>query len=841
MLETQPQGDDVIVSCVLAGPDGIANTAAAGDDIQNIPVGQGMPNRVAITGGEDGIDPGTTVGGDDVSDGTTVTTGPDGICQSTAGGNDVQVIAAGQGEANMVAVLPGPNGIINSAAAGDDVGTGSCIVDGGNGTCESNANNQGAATGLGLTGLFFNNNTGVIIECDVVFNFSAPWVVNPLWNQDPPPEPTLVNLQGTATHEIGHFIGIAHPVMADPAVPDGADGITPTMYGFVFPPFDGNNFNQTLENSDEDACRFLYSPDLGDAPDPIRMVIGQYPTMVHNPGAGRMLNGVQLDGLLDGAEHLFGIKPRQWGRNWTYEWLGDSLGTDNVNGECYPNMPDFDWFDDGITFIPNPPIFNGPVAVIASVRYANDATGAGHTYAGGGGTPLWVNVWADLNLNGIWEEIGGEHFIHASVTPANPVGANATGRTTVRGSVVLPGNPDNPDDNPVIWVRARLDWGEDAGAVANIDRTLNNPKGAAQFGEVEDYWLWSDKVYKQVKSMQPAPGVKLGGAIVLRGDARHLETFGAEVDVDDCVISELPPEQHIATYDAIANETTIEFIDPSQVLQGEGQHTGIVTGSGEGTNYIVTHTRSYWIPESGPPTLDDYIPTTNSAVLFSPSGSTVRVLVGAVNDSTGGVISGGETLGVWYDSVQVEVSYRVSPDLVPLDHLSPCDSLVESLPSIPVGMGTITPESPFSFDLEMPADIDSSEYLIVEIRSAWSVNAQEGHEIVEFLPLEESSGVPDPKLPADRKLRIESYPNPFHPGTKIRYYLPEASIASLEIFDVRGRLVRSLVASTVQPDGWHTVEWNGLNESGERVSPGIHFSRISTRLQSTTCKIVVLE
>jgi hypothetical protein len=217
------------------------------------------------------------------------------------------------------------------------------------------------------------------------------------------------------------------------------------------------------------------------------------------------------------------------------------------------------------------------------------------------------------------------------------------------------------------------------------------------------------------------------------------------------------------------------------------------------------------------------------------------VLVGAVNDSTGGVISGGETLGVWYDSVQVEVSYRVSPDLVPLDHLSPCDSLVESLPSIPVGMGTITPESPFSFDLEMPADIDSSEYLIVEIRSAWSVNAQESHEIVEFLPVEESSGVPDPKLPADRKLRIESYPNPFHPGTKIRYYLPEASMASLEIFDVRGRLVRSLVASTVQPAGWHTVEWNGLNDSGERVSPGIHFSRISTRMQSTTCKIVVLE
>ncbi len=104
-----------------AGGNGLCNTGAAGDDVQVIPLGQGEPGSMTITDGGDGIDPNTTITGDDYALSNVVWSGPDGIAQSTAGGNDVQVIPVGQGAPNAVCVNTGPNGISDSSAVGDDV------------------------------------------------------------------------------------------------------------------------------------------------------------------------------------------------------------------------------------------------------------------------------------------------------------------------------------------------------------------------------------------------------------------------------------------------------------------------------------------------------------------------------------------------------------------------------------------------------------------------------------------------------------------------------------------------------------------------------------------------
>ena len=65
------------------------------------------------------------------------------------------------------------------------------------------------------------------------------------------------------------------------------------------------------------------------------------------------------------------------------------------------------------------------------------------------------------------------------------------------------------------------------------------------------------------------------------------------------------------------------------------------------------------------------------------------------------------------------------------------------------------------------------------------------------------------------------YPNPFNPSTTIDYTLSVSSDVALSIYDMQGRIVRSLVSGN-QDAGTYNVIWNGLNESGEQSASGIY-------------------
>ncbi|MFQ5600264.1 MAG: S8 family serine peptidase [Candidatus Krumholzibacteriia bacterium] len=87
-----------------------------------------------------------------------------------------------------------------------------------------------------------------------------------------------------------------------------------------------------------------------------------------------------------------------------------------------------------------------------------------------------------------------------------------------------------------------------------------------------------------------------------------------------------------------------------------------------------------------------------------------------------------------------------------------------------------------------------------------------------------TTDVTEPPVPTAYRLS-RNFPNPFNPGTKIRYELPAPSHVTLHIYDVRGRLVRSLLA-TSQPARVHEVDWDGLNDGGESVGSGTYFLRM---------------
>jgi hypothetical protein len=73
----------------------------------------------------------------------------------------------------------------------------------------------------------------------------------------------------------------------------------------------------------------------------------------------------------------------------------------------------------------------------------------------------------------------------------------------------------------------------------------------------------------------------------------------------------------------------------------------------------------------------------------------------------------------------------------------------------------------------------------------------------------------------------QNYPNPFHPSTTIHFFIEERSHVSLNIYDVSGRRVRSLVndVKNPRPAGFSFL-WDGTNDAGQPVSSGVYFYRL---------------
>lgn len=71
----------------------------------------------------------------------------------------------------------------------------------------------------------------------------------------------------------------------------------------------------------------------------------------------------------------------------------------------------------------------------------------------------------------------------------------------------------------------------------------------------------------------------------------------------------------------------------------------------------------------------------------------------------------------------------------------------------------------------------------------------------------------------------QNFPNPFNPETSIQYHLPESAHVEIIIYNLRGELVNRLINRN-RPAGVYSVNWNGLDSSGRKVSSGIYLYSI---------------
>ena len=107
---------------------------------------------------------------------------------------------------------------------------------------------------------------------------------------------------------------------------------------------------------------------------------------------------------------------------------------------------------------------------------------------------------------------------------------------------------------------------------------------------------------------------------------------------------------------------------------------------------------------------------------------------------------------------------------------------------------------------------------------------------VDAEPTGVDDGVPD-ELPIDFKLN-QNYPNPFNPNTTVEYSVPTRVHVSIDVFNIAGQKVRTLVNQS-KPAGTYRVIWDGRNDAGTTVATGVYLYRIQTGDHIETKKMLL--
>jgi len=93
-----------------------------------------------------------------------------------------------------------------------------------------------------------------------------------------------------------------------------------------------------------------------------------------------------------------------------------------------------------------------------------------------------------------------------------------------------------------------------------------------------------------------------------------------------------------------------------------------------------------------------------------------------------------------------------------------------------------------------------------------------------------------------KTILLSNFPNPFNPTTSIRYQVSgiEPKHVKMNVYNVRGQRVRSLFNEYREP-GYHSVVWDGRDESGMQVSSGVYFYRMIAGEYTETRRMVLMK
>jgi len=175
-----------------------------------------------------------------------------------------------------------------------------------------------------------------------------------------------------------------------------------------------------------------------------------------------------------------------------------------------------------------------------------------------------------------------------------------------------------------------------------------------------------------------------------------------------------------------------------------------------------------------------------------------------------------------------------------------------------VMIGTISAQAPFSIAVNQSTPLHSIPYLIDPMSSMdfyiGFAPSQEGvvngHLVITsddplaletLIPLS-GEGIPlanqDQVTPLVTELK-GNFPNPFNPSTIISFSLKQKSFVTIEIYNILGQKVKTLVRGSLDA-GNHAIQWHGQNDNGRSVGSGVYFYKMSDGGRYTSTKKMIL-
>ena len=211
-------------------------------------------------------------------------------------------------------------------------------------------------------------------------------------------------------------------------------------------------------------------------------------------------------------------------------------------------------------------------------------------------------------------------------------------------------------------------------------------------------------------------------------------------------------------------------------------------------------------------------------IVHAPSGGA---------DVSFNVTNGGTTGGTFDYQVAAE-PYESTPDAnaVRLNGLPPGEPVIGTLTLAPDQTGQVSVHASFDqarvipiHEIILEADLDGDG--VPEEACSFGFSPDSNRTV----------GAPYPPILPEQLQESRGFPNPFDRATGVRFTLPRTQKVSVRVYDVNGRVLRTLQQGSLS-SGPHDIRWDGLDGQGRRAGAGIYFIRIETPDKTTNAKVV---
>ncbi len=285
-----------------------------------------------------------------------------------------------------------------------------------------------------------------------------------------------------------------------------------------------------------------------------------------------------------------------------------------------------------------------------------------------------------------------------------------------------------------------------------------------------------------------------------------------------------PYNGKVVNVQGIVTAGTGDVGSPSKfVLQeGTGEFSGILVYEGTATNYVLpgdaVSVGGYINEYYG---LTEMEPHNGSAVFIDSFGNALPepaiVATSVLSDDASPDIDGDSYSGEAWESVWVRTLVSTVIDTTGADQYG---TFKISTTNTPLDSLFVDPYITLTYNADLGDRVSVAGFMTYDFGNFELVPIQDAD-----VYLDPSTGVEEtPLLPAGGFSRIA--PNPFNPKTEIRFVMTRDNLAQLNVYNIRGELVKTIQNGRLQGGQEYIYHWDGSDSSGKQMASGTYFARL---------------